>query len=152
MRLTFSTGGGLGQLLDSKVKYIQNALKDGLENIVSVGALPIEQEAKAIVVVDTGALRDSIHTEIEVESPTKALGKIGSGLPYATRIEFGFVGTDSLGRHYNQAAQPYLRPAMDSKGPEALQAMKESTRLFLKEAVDNAYAQASAASLRSRTK
>ncbi len=146
MRLTFSTGGGLAQLLGSKVKYIQNALKDGLENIVSVGALPIEEEAKAIVVVDTGALRDSIHTEIEVLSPSSAMGKIGSGLPYAARIEFGFHGVDSLGRHYNQAAQPYLRPAMDSKAPAALQAMKEQTKSFLKEAVDEAFANASARS------
>ncbi len=146
MRLTFTTGGGLAQLLDSKVKYIQNALKEGLENIVSVGALPIEEEAKAIVVVDTGALRDSIHTEIEALSPSKAIGKIGSGLAYAARIEFGFHGVDSLGRHYNQAAQPYLRPAMDSKAAEALQAMKEQTKSFLKEAVDEAFANASARS------
>ena len=36
--------------------------------------------------------------------------KIGSTVVYAMRVEMGFVGTDSLGRHYNQQPKPYLRP------------------------------------------
>jgi hypothetical protein len=38
--------------------------------------------------------------------------KIGSSVVYAARVEFGFVGKDSLGRNYNQAAKPYMRPAI----------------------------------------
>jgi len=30
--------------------------------------------------------------------------------PYAARIEFGFHGTDSLGRQYDQAPEPYITP------------------------------------------
>jgi hypothetical protein len=41
--------------------------------------------------------------------------------PYAARIEFGFHGTDSLGRKYNQAAQPYLRPAWEEKRATAME-------------------------------
>lgn len=46
--------------------------------------------------------------------------KIGTDLEYAARIEFGFTGPDSLGRVYNQPAQPYLRPAFDTKRTAAV--------------------------------
>jgi len=32
--------------------------------------------------------------------------------PAARRLEYGFVGTDSLGRNYNQAPRPHMRPAV----------------------------------------
>src|SRR5215207_6436262 len=31
-------------------------------------------------------------------------------VPYARRVEYGFRGPDSLGRRFNQKAQPYLEP------------------------------------------
>jgi len=37
---------------------------------------------------------------------------IGSNVVYAARVEFGFSGTDSLGRTYNQPAKSYLRAAI----------------------------------------
>lgn len=36
---------------------------------------------------------------------------VGTNVIYARRVEFGFVGRDSLGRNYNQAGKPYLYPA-----------------------------------------
>lgn len=35
---------------------------------------------------------------------------IGTMAPQARRLEFGFVGTDSLGRTFNQAPLPHWRP------------------------------------------
>jgi hypothetical protein len=32
---------------------------------------------------------------------------------YSRRLELGFSGTDSAGRHYNQPPYPYLRPAYE---------------------------------------
>ena len=40
-------------------------------------------------------------------------GRVGSNSPYGRRLEFGFVGIDSLGRYYYQPARPHLRPAME---------------------------------------
>ena len=60
--------------------------------------------------VVTGALMNSITHEMVSDHE----GKVGPAVVYDRRIELGFVGTDSLGRRYNQAAQPYLRPAADS--------------------------------------
>jgi transcription elongation factor len=39
---------------------------------------------------------------------------VGTNVEYGRRIELGFVGTDSLGRKYNQAAKSYLFPAFFS--------------------------------------
>jgi HK97 gp10 family phage protein len=71
---------------------------------VQATAHAVAQKAKAIVPVDTGALRDSIHVE-------------GGGLDvaviadtyYAAYVEFGTVLTP---------AQPYMTPAAESeRGP-----------------------------------
>ena len=44
--------------------------------------------------------------------------QIGVDVPYAARLEYGFVGTDSLGRNYNQAPEPYLQPTLDENEGE----------------------------------
>lgn len=37
---------------------------------------------------------------------------VANGSTYAARLEFGFVGVDSMGRHYNQPPYPSLGPAV----------------------------------------
>lgn len=37
---------------------------------------------------------------------------VGTNKPQGRRLEYGFVGTDSLGRHYNQPPYPHFRPAL----------------------------------------
>jgi HK97 gp10 family phage protein len=60
-------------------------------------AKAIEEDAKSMVPVDTGALRDSITTTQGVLEAT-----VGSDLPYAASVEYG---TSKM------AAQPFLTPA-----------------------------------------
>jgi hypothetical protein len=48
----------------------------------------------------------------ELSKPEKMIAKIGTTVVYAPRVEFGFVGTDSLGRKYNQAPKSFLRSAL----------------------------------------
>lgn len=123
---------GLDQL-SLKVSYLKNAARAGLKLGVSEAAGIFEAAAKENVPVKTGNLRDHIHIEQTVDqvelqqlavSPTVEAGnKYGFEPPYARRVEYGFVGTDSLGRHYHQAAQPYMRPAFDDNieaGREAI--------------------------------
>lgn len=43
---------------------------------------------------------------------------IGTNKPQARRLEFGFVGADSLGRVYNQPPYPHFGPALDEMQPE----------------------------------
>ena len=50
---------------------------------------------------------------------------VGTDVPYGPRIEFGYVGRDSLGRYYSQASQPFLRPAVDVHGDEVLEEVRD---------------------------
>jgi phage gpG-like protein len=43
------------------------------------------------------------------KAPTEHSVRIGTNVVYAARVEFGFTGTDSLGRNYNQPPKSYLR-------------------------------------------
>jgi len=65
--------------------------------------------------VQTGTLRRSITMDVDKD---KLEGKVGimqgaEALIYAPRIEFGFTGTDSKGRHFNQPPYPFLFPAVE---------------------------------------
>jgi hypothetical protein len=64
-----------------------------------------------------GNLRADISHEAATIDGATVRGAIGViegsvAAPYARRLELGFVGVDSLGRHYDQAPRPFLRPAV----------------------------------------
>lgn len=50
---------------------------------------------------------------------------VGTSAPQGRRLEFGFYGVDSLGRHYNQPPFPHARPAFDKTAPEFEKAVTE---------------------------
>lgn len=63
-----------------------------------------------------GRLRQSIKAAI-ARMGTNAFSaklslKVGSNVEYARRLEYGFVGQDSLGRNISQAPRPFFRPAL----------------------------------------
>lgn len=55
--------------------------------------------------------------------------RVGSGRPQAARLEFGFTGTDSRGRHYNQPPFPHFGPALKAIEPAFLAACAEIVSL-----------------------
>jgi HK97 gp10 family phage protein len=61
----------------------------------------------------TGTYRRSFHMETVEKSSERCRVEVGTDAPQAKRLEFGFVGADKLGRVYNQAARPHIRPALD---------------------------------------
>ncbi len=116
---------GLDQLrahLEAKKK----SMSDALEGMVIAGAQPVANEAARLSPLLSGTNASSI-----LEPPVKDIqktatscrGKIGPTTPYGRRLEYGFVGADSLGRVYHQRAQPYMRPAAASMKEEAKQEM-----------------------------
>lgn len=52
----------------------------------------------------------------------------GTNLPQGRRLEFGFVGTDSLGRVYDQQPYPHAGPAFDEIAPQFLKAIEKIQR------------------------
>ena len=132
MRLTVSITG-LSEL-DMKVRYMREAAQTGLKLSASEAAQLFVEEAKALVPVATGNLQEHIHAEQLDDSPNRQTFQVmpfdesgneyGFDPAYARRIEYGFIGTDKLGRNFHQAAQPYMRPAFDSKQAEAAETIK----------------------------
>jgi HK97 gp10 family phage protein len=86
---------------------------------LEAAALIVQNDAKRRAPVLTSTLSRSIHMQTISGSPADAAVAVGTDVPYARRIEFGFMNmTDSLGRLFHQPAQPYLRPALDENRAE----------------------------------
>jgi bacteriophage HK97-gp10 putative tail-component len=72
--------------------------------------------------VRTGTLRRGI-----THDPVRPAGlgwetNVGPTVIYSRRIELGFYGADSLGRHYAQPPFPYFTPAFEAVNFEAIYA------------------------------
>ena len=142
---------GLPELLRKLNKLGEVGKGRAMINAVVAGALEISNDAKVRVKKVTGTLERSIHVggHVSESSPgftphdeagdysdiggekiesNNASVLIGTNLKYAKRIEFGFMGADKLGRVYHQAAQPYLRPAYDTKKDKAYKVMGEALK------------------------
>jgi HK97 gp10 family phage protein len=84
-----------------------------VEDVVAMYADLIETEAKRFVPVDTGALRDSIVTQLHGWAAEITAGE---GLTYARYVEYGTA---------RAPAQPYLRPAMERHAAAFIRAVSE---------------------------
>ncbi len=111
---------------------IQSALSAGLEKIATAGAYPIMNEAMRLAPLKTGTLRRSIHVLTTELTPTRAVVSVGPDVPYGRRLEFGFVGKDSLGRNYHQGPRPYMRPAFETQKEAARAAMLDVAQQIVK--------------------
>jgi hypothetical protein len=93
-----------GQFI-AKAATIDAEVEVALEKNAQALLLMIQSRAP----VRTGAYRASWHIERQGNQRL-----VGSGAPYGRRLEFGFMGTDALGRSYHQAPQPHVRPSADA--------------------------------------
>ncbi len=113
--MTFDFSAEIAESFTSKMAAIAAALGgDGLDEALLAAGWVIANDAKRRAPYITGTLRRSIRVEVREHGVVV----VGSEVPYARRIEYGFIGKDSRGRNYHQAAQPYLRPAMDENKDE----------------------------------
>ncbi|MFG2143665.1 HK97 gp10 family phage protein [Streptomyces sp. NPDC048696] len=72
--------------------------------------------------VVTGRYRASWQSEVHRSGPV-LVAEVGTNAPQGRRLEFGFVGVDSLGRHYHQPPFPHLGPAVQQAGPALVHAL-----------------------------
>ena len=92
----------------------RQAQRDGLE----AGARIVETHSKILCPVDTGFLRNSI----QVDDVTEAEAIIAPHTDYAEHVEFGTE---------RQAAQPYMRPALDEHEGEIVDAIRRTVAAFV---------------------
>jgi HK97 gp10 family phage protein len=103
-----------------------------LVDAVTEACETVVEEAQAIVPVDTGELRESIHTaSVELVGST-VQGNVEASAPHAGFVEFGTgargAASPGAGPYpYTESwpgmpAQSYMRPALDTARPEIQQA------------------------------
>jgi hypothetical protein len=73
----------------------------------------------------TGDYRRSISFVLDLTDGVFA--EAGTNKPQGRRLEFGFGGTDSLGRHFDQPPFPHFGPAIDRYGDEYAEAIAALT-------------------------
>lgn len=65
----------------------------------------------------TGDYRRSWNTRY-TSGPGVEMASVGTNAPQGRRLEYGFVGRDSLGRNYNQPPYPHVGPAVQVIEPQ----------------------------------
>ncbi len=98
---------GFGVLLSDNV---QNAMQEA-------GSLLVASVRGAMHWQNPGNDDLSNSIAVQTQSPYEIL--VGSDLPYARRRDWGFVGTDSLGRTYNDQGAFYMESGFDQAAPQA---------------------------------
>jgi hypothetical protein len=100
---------------------------------VTEGCAAVVAEAQILCPVESGALRDSIGSSVELVGQV-VQGSVTAAQPYAVFVEYGTgvrgAGSPGAGAgpysptHPGAASQPFLRPAIDSSRPAIREAFK----------------------------
>lgn len=105
----------VARLESNRLPELSAMLQARAEQIVAKAAYDVEAEAKTVVPVDTGNLKNSIATDIV--KPLEAV--VGTGVEYAEFVEYGTS---------RMAAQPYMTPAAEVVKPAWHRAWQELLR------------------------
>ncbi|KPI15661.1 protein HK97 gp10 family protein [Actinobacteria bacterium OK074] len=73
--------------------------------------------------VVTGQYRASWDVRVTVTGG-RVTAVVFTDAPQQRRLEYGFVGVDSLGRHYRQPPYPHVEPAFRQTQPAFLEALR----------------------------
>lgn len=111
----------------ANLERLQTELPQMAERAMMFAMLRAEILAKASTAYNdrTGNLRNSTQAGVTKAQEDEVEGALSAGYPgfgasveYARRIELGFMGEDSLGRHYNQAPRPFIWPSLQQTAAE----------------------------------
>ena len=116
---------GVAELDRTLRRILEAAEPKAVQRALRAGAKPIEDEAKRLAPVQTGALRESIDATAAAitRSGTIQISVAPNGVNYADDVEFGSRG---------RAAQPFMRPAFDVKSQEAIRAISRELAADIK--------------------
>jgi HK97 gp10 family phage protein len=109
-----------GFALEGKIKESMGEQKSGRMYGKHQASAPGEAPA-----IDTGALLNSINTELTAATPTKAEGQVATNQVYAPPLEFGTS---------RMAARPFMRPAADKHQDKVAEATQAALAKAIKEA------------------
>lgn len=118
---------GAGDLAAKFRSLAEDIKGPALEAATRAAALPVLNQVRITepeggrTPYKSGTYRRGWHLETVEKTPERCTVIVGNDQPQGPRLEFGFVGRDVLGRFYNQAARPHIRPALDENKKPALQ-------------------------------
>ena len=125
--------------LYNKFKSLDTKSKSSIKNEFNASALKIQADAKKVVVVDNGFLRNSIYLK-ETGTNDKFVYTVGAKAKYAPYVEFGTGGLVSVPAGYDQLAlmfkgkgirkinlraRPFLIPAFEQEKPRLIERLKK---------------------------
>ena len=100
---------------------VSSELDAASKRAIARGAAEVEKAAKENASgapgpeVVTGTARRGVrHTPAHRVGLVGWQSEVGPTVIYSRRLDLGFIGTDSLGRVYNQQPRPFFTPAWDS--------------------------------------
>ena len=96
---------GFGQLL-SEIQNILGTTDDKLTNAARASAERLRARMQAEAPKATGRLAGSFKI-----ATRKGEATVYSDVPYAHRVEYGFMGIDALGRSYHQPPNAFVQRA-----------------------------------------
>lgn len=105
-----------GRRLARQFKAAGLNLQSDFEKALYKEALEVQRSAKKKAPVDSGKLRASIAIRREGQLNTPVF-YVGTLVPYAIFVEYGTR---------KQAAQPYLRPALNERRQQILQTLRDN--------------------------
>lgn len=92
--------------------------------VVQKAALDVEATAKAFAPVDTGALRNSIGTDVHGDASSRVvLAVIGPTVEYGPYVEFGTS---------RMAPRAFMGPALDRHTPDFIAALEQVAKKGLR--------------------
>lgn len=115
---SFSSGAQLAAELEAASRRVVPALAAALrhEGTLLQSLIQMNATGRPGPNVITGRYRASWRV-VSARIAGGAQVTVGTEAPQGRRLEWGFVGADSLGRVYNQPPFPHVQPALDTLMP-----------------------------------
>ena len=122
--------------LKNTIQKLDEKLKKEVSNEINASSLKIQSDAKKLVPVNMGYLRNSIVLDGELGGLTY---NVEARMPYAAYVEFGTGGKVSIPSGYEEYAalfkgtrkvagmrsQPYLIPSFEMEKPKLIKRLNE---------------------------
>lgn len=98
------------------IDELASGIQRAAEAQAELAGQALANDIKELAPYLTGTYRRSIHVEKIIMEDGKYYAIVGTDLPQACRLEFGFYAMyDSLGRAYFQYPLPHFRPPLDQQ-------------------------------------
>lgn len=131
MKLSFDTSAF--ERFGAKVSSFPGAYDDALSDTMEQMGVRVVYWAQVYASgrpgpnVVSGAYRAGFYPIVNTGGSKKSVA-VWNVAPQTARLEFGFYGVDSLGRTYNQAPLPHMRPAVQQTYEEFKPVLKGMAR------------------------